>query len=100
MPTVPPKVRAMTDLDDFARLSANDHGLCTVVTSRADGSAQASVANAGVLPHPLSGLRVVGLVIRGDAHKLDNLRRRPRATLVARHGWEWATAEGAVQLWG
>jgi hypothetical protein len=56
--------------------------------------------NAGVLPHPLTGEAVVGLVAAGGARKLDNLRRQPRATIVGRVGWEWAAVEGAVQLVG
>jgi hypothetical protein len=43
---------------------------------------------------------VVGLVVRGGTRKLDNLRERPRATVAIRAGWEWAAAEGHVQLAG
>ena len=90
----------MTDLTDFARLVAGDHGLCVVSTLRADGTIQSSVANAGVLPHPVTGDHVVGLVSRGDAHRLNNLRARPRATVVVRAGWQWAAVEGPVELAG
>ena len=90
----------MVDLDDFARLVPGDHGLCVVSTLRADGSIQSTVVNAGVLEHPLTGDRVVGLVARGDARKLVNLRARPYASIVVRSGWQWVTAEGAVQLAG
>ena len=31
---------------------------------------------------------------------MENLRSRPRATIVARAGWEWVTVEGAVELIG
>jgi hypothetical protein len=37
---------------------------------------------------------VVGLVAAGGSQKLRNLRRIPRATIVARAGWRWATVEG------
>jgi PPOX class probable F420-dependent enzyme len=90
----------VTDLDDFVRLAAADHGLCVLATTRGDGSVQASVVNAGVLAHPLTGLRVVACVARGGSAKLANLRDRAHATFVARHGWEWAAVEGPVQLWG
>ena len=90
----------MADLDDFAALIPGDHGLCVVSTSRADGTVQSSVVNAGVLAHPSTGDRVVGLVVMGGSRKLVNLRARPQATIVARVGWQWAAAEGGVELAG
>jgi PPOX class probable F420-dependent enzyme len=90
----------MADLDDFARLIPGDHGLCVVSTLRQDGTIQSSVVNAGVLPHPVTGARVVGLVARGGSWKLANLRARPRANVVIRAGWQWAAAEGPVELAG
>lgn len=90
----------MADLSAFAELVPMDHGLCVVTTLRGDGSAQASVVNAGVLQHPLTGADVVGLVARGGSRKLHNLRADPRVTIVARAGWQWAAVEGATQLIG
>jgi PPOX class probable F420-dependent enzyme len=90
----------MTDVGDFARLVAGDHGLCVVSTLRPDDTIQASVVNAGVLDHPLTGRPVVAFVAMGGSRKLANLRTRPRATVVARVGWEWAAAEGPVELVG
>ena len=90
----------MNGLEDFATLVAGDHGLCVVSTLRPDGTIQSSVVNAGVLPHPVTGAQVVGLVSRGDAHRVANLRAWPRATVVVRSGWEWASAEGPVELAG
>jgi hypothetical protein len=90
----------MANLDSFARLAARDHGLCVVSVLRDDSSISSSVVNAGVLAHPLTGERVVGLVSRGDARRLGHLRARPRATVVAHAGWEWAAADGPVQLIG
>jgi PPOX class probable F420-dependent enzyme len=90
----------MTDLNDFARISLADHGLCVLATARADTTIQASVINAGVLDHPLTGVPVVGLVARGRTRKLANFRRRPRATIVAKSGWEWVAVEGDVDLIG
>ena len=55
----------MTDLSTFAELASVDHGLCVFSTLRGDGSAQASVVNAGVLQHPLTGVQLVGLVAAG-----------------------------------
>ena len=90
----------MRGLEDFARLVQGDHGLCVVSTLRADATIQSSVVNAGVLSHPVTGVPVIGLVSRGGTRKLANLRERPRATVVVRVGWDWAAAEGPVELAG
>jgi PPOX class probable F420-dependent enzyme len=90
----------VSGLEEFARLVEGDHGLAVVSTLRPDGTIQSSVVNAGVLPHPVTGEQVVGLVSRGDAHRVANLRARPRATVVVRSGWQWASAEGPVELAG
>jgi hypothetical protein len=90
----------MSDLAEFGRLIDADHGLVVVSALRPDGTIQSSVVNAGVLPHPVTGAQVVGLVSRGDARRLGYLRARPRATVVVRGGWQWAFAEGPVELCG
>ncbi len=71
-----------------------------VSTLREDGTIASSVVNAGVLAHPVSGETVVGMVLRGGIRKLAHLRERPRATVSVRVGWQWATAEGPVDLIG
>ncbi|MET0490128.1 MAG: pyridoxamine 5'-phosphate oxidase [Acidimicrobiales bacterium] len=55
---------------------------------------------AGVLDHPLTGGPVVGLVAAGGSRKLHNLRTDPRATIVVRAGWQWATVEGTAEVFG
>jgi len=90
----------MASIEDFRRLVAGDHGLVVVSTLRDDGTVASSVVNGGVLPHPGTGLPVVGMVIQGGTRKLDHLRQRPRATVAIRVGWQWATAEGPVDLIG
>jgi PPOX class probable F420-dependent enzyme len=90
----------VTDLAAFGRLVPQDHGLVVVSTSRADGTIQSSVVNAGVLDHPISGRPVVGFVAVGSARRLVNLRARPRLTAVIRAGWAWAGVEGPVELAG
>ena len=79
---------------------AGDHGLVVVSMPRDDGTIASSVVNAGVVPHPVTGATVVGMVIRGGTRKLDRLRMRPYANVVARSGWQWAAAEGRVELAG
>ena len=83
----------MTSLDDISVLAAPEHHLAVVSTVRADSTIQASVVNAGVLPHPATGQQVLAFVTYGHV-KLTNLRVRPQVTLVFRHGWQWATVEG------
>ncbi|HEX6312801.1 MAG TPA: pyridoxamine 5'-phosphate oxidase family protein [Acidimicrobiia bacterium] len=90
----------VASLDRVRDLAARDHGLAVVATSRADGSVQASVVNAGVLDHPLGGDPVVAFVARGATAKLANLRLRSSATVVFRAGWEWAAVEGAAEIAG
>ena len=90
----------MGQLDRVRELVAREHGLAVVTTLRADGSASASVVNAGVLDHPVTGDPVVAFVARGGTKKLANLRARPGATVVFRVGWEWAAVEGTAELLG
>ncbi|MCV7261021.1 TIGR03618 family F420-dependent PPOX class oxidoreductase [Mycobacterium shimoidei] len=90
----------MTELSDFANHLSADQGLCVFSTVRRDGSIQSSVVNAGVLQHPLTGVPVVGLVAIGGSRKLAHLRADPRATIVAKAGWQWAAVEGSADLIG
>lgn len=87
------------DLAGFVEMGRSESGLVSVATTRADGSVQATVVNAGVLAHPVTGADVVGFVAGGRA-KIANLRARPRATVTVRSGWRWATVEGATDLAG
>jgi PPOX class probable F420-dependent enzyme len=90
----------MAHLGDFAALVPGDHGLCVVSVLRADGTIGSSVINAGVLAHPVTGAQVVAFTTAGQTRKLTSLRARPRATIVVRAGWQWAAAEGPVQIAG
>ncbi len=88
------------DLDRVAELASRESGLAVVITLRDDGSPHTSVVNAGVLEHPITKERVVGFAVRGRRRKLENLRARPRATVVFRSGWDWIAVEGATELIG
>ena len=90
----------MANIEDFKRLVAGDHGLVVVSVTRNDGTISSSVVNAGVLPHPVTGETVVGMVVRGGTKKLASWRQRPYANMVIRSGWQWAAAEGRVDLIG
>ena len=89
----------MTTLEDFAALAASERGLVVVATRRADDSIQASLVNAGVLAHPLTGTATLGFVTYGPV-KLANLRARPVLAVTARSGWNWVTVEGVATLVG
>jgi hypothetical protein len=90
----------MASIEDFSRLVAGDHGLVVVSATRGDGTISSSVVNAGVLPHPVTGETVVGMVVRGGTKKLTFWRERPYANVVIRSGWQWAAVEGPVDLAG
>ena len=87
------------DLNDVASIGAGDSHLAVIATTRADGSVQASVVNAGILAHPISGQPVVAFVTYGKT-KLSHLRARPRLTAVFRSGWQWAAVEGTGEIVG
>jgi PPOX class probable F420-dependent enzyme len=88
-----------SDLEKLRRIAAADHHLAVVATTRADGSVQSSVVNAGVLAHPVGGEPVVAFVAAG-AVKKANLRARPPVTLTFRAGWDWVAVEGRAELLG
>lgn len=90
----------MADLAVVQPLSEQETGLAVVATTRSDGTVQASVVNAGILPHPVTGERVVGFVTAGGTLKQRHLRQRPSCALTFRRGWRWATVEGEAQLIG
>ncbi len=90
----------VVDLHSVWRLVAADHGLAVVSATRADGTIQTSLVNAGITADPRDGRDVVGFVSRGDAVKLRLLRRRPYVNVVWRSGWEWVSLEGSVTLIG
>jgi PPOX class probable F420-dependent enzyme len=98
------EVAGMVSIEDglrrVAELAATESWLAVIVTTRADAEPAVSVVNAGILAHPVTGERVVGVVSRGDTPKLTNLRARPRATLVFRAGWQWVSVAGPAELAG
>jgi PPOX class probable F420-dependent enzyme len=89
----------VTSLEDVAALVAQEHGLATVATLRADATIQSTLVNAGVMAHPVTGERVLAFVTYGPV-KLANLRARPQTSVTFRSGWQWATVEGQAQLVG
>ena len=89
----------MTTLPEAAALARGESGLAVVSTLRGDNTIQASLVNAGVLPHPDGGDPVLAFVTYGRV-KLANLRARPQLAVTFRNGWQWATVEGTATLAG
>lgn len=90
----------MSGLDRARELSARENGLAVAITMRANGLPRASVVNAAVVNHPVTGDPIVAFVSRGVARKLSDIRDRPLVTVVFRSGWEWIAVEGPGELAG
>lgn len=90
----------MTDLARFGALVPLDHGLCVVVTRRADHTPHTTVVNAGVVPHPATADDRVAFVSAGGTRKLAHLRADPTIAVVVRAGWQWTAVEGHAELIG
>jgi PPOX class probable F420-dependent enzyme len=80
-------------------MGAAESFLAVVATIRPDGTPHASLVNAGVLPHPVSGAMVAAFVNHGR-RKLGHLRARPAVTLTWRSGWSWISLDGRAELAG
>ena len=89
----------MATLEDVVAIARAESYLAIVSTGRSDGTIQASLVNAGVMAHPLTGHEVLAFVTYGRA-KLGNLRARPQITLAFRSGWQWVAAEGTAEIIG
>jgi PPOX class probable F420-dependent enzyme len=85
--------------DAIRSMGAAESFLVVVATVRRDGTSHASLVNAGVLPHPITGERVAAFVAHGR-RKLENLRARPATTLTWRSGWSWISLDGWAELAG
>ncbi|HEY7325569.1 MAG TPA: TIGR03618 family F420-dependent PPOX class oxidoreductase [Streptosporangiaceae bacterium] len=89
----------MVTLAEAAGIGGRDKFLAVISTTRADGTIQSSVVNAGVLADQWSGEDVVAFVTYGRA-KQANLRARPQITVTFRAGWQWAAIEGTARIIG
>lgn len=67
------------DLDTVRDFVGRDHGLAMVATTREDGSVQASVVNAGVLAHPVTG------GTHDDFEEYDRVMKEDRRCAVLVH---------------
>ncbi|MFT7647011.1 MAG: hypothetical protein ACI8Y4_001751 [Candidatus Poriferisodalaceae bacterium] len=90
----------MPDLGDVKQFLADETGLATISTVQADGRVLSSIANCGVIDHPITGAPVVALVSMGGAARLAHVRRGSEMTILARRGWTWVSVTGETDLIG
>lgn len=90
----------MPDLDDVKKYLADETGLATISTTQADGRVLSSIANCGVIDHPLTGQPCVALVSMGRAARLAHVRRGSQVTIGIRRGWTWISVTGPADLIG
>jgi|ERR1700739_3123050 len=90
----------MADLTDLAELAAANGHLAVVATVRGNGAIQASLVNAGVSKHPVTGRQVLSFVAIGGGAKLANLRNRPSVAVTFQRDFQWITLEGTAELAG
>lgn len=96
---MPPRFESPS-MEAVRHYASSEIGLCVVAFVRDDGTAHASVVNAGPLAHPVSGEEVVGFVVRSDAVKVGLARRRGRGSLTFRREWRWVGIEGPCDIIG
>ena len=70
------------DIEEVRAYLAKEHGLATVSTRQADGRVLSSVANCGVINHPITGAPCVALVSVGGAARLGHVRRGSQVTIA------------------
>lgn len=90
----------MPDMNDVTRFLADETGLATISTVQADGRVLSSIANCGVIDHPLTGSPCVALVSVGGAARLGHIRRGSQVTVAIRRGWQWVGVTGPADLIG
>lgn len=87
-------------VEQLRELGAAASGLIVFDTITADGRPHPTVVNAGVMPHPATGVPVVALVVLGGSYKIRHLERDPRATATFRDGARWVAVHGRATLIG
>ncbi len=90
----------MPELTDVRQFLATETGLATISTTQKDGRVLSSIANCGVIQHPLTGADCVALVSTGRAARLGHVRRGSEVTIAIRRGWNWLAVTGQADLIG
>ena len=90
----------MPELNDVRQFLATETGLATISTTQKDGRVLSSIANCGIIQHPLTGADCVALVSAGGAARLGHVRRGSEVTIAIRRGWNWLAVTGQADLIG
>lgn len=90
----------MLTIENVTEMLAEENGLATVSTTQQDGRVLSSVANCGVIAHPLTDDSCVALVSVGSAARLTHIRRGSSVTILGRRGWRWISVTGPADLIG
>ena len=90
----------MPDIAAVKNSLADEHGLAVVSTTQADGRVLSTVANCGVINHPVSGAPSVALVSAAQAARLTHIRRGSQVTIAVRRGWSWISVTGPADIIG
>lgn len=88
----------MPDIAHVKEFLANENGLAVISTTQADGRVLSSVANCGVINHPLTGEPSVALVSASGAARLGHIRRGSHVTIAIRRGWNWVSVTGPANI--
>jgi len=90
----------MPTIEDVRDKLALETGLAVISTTQADGRVLSSVANCGVVDHPITGAPSVAMVSAGGAARLGHIRRGSEVTIAIRRGWTWVAVTGPANIIG
>ena len=90
----------MPTIEDVKAKLALETGLAVISTTQADGRVLSSVANCGVVDHPITGVPTVALVSAAGAARLSHIRRGSEVTITIRRGWTWVAVTGPADIVG
>ncbi len=90
----------MPTIEDVKDKLALETGLAVISTAQADGRVLSSVANCGVIDHPVAGVPSVAMVSAGGAARLGHIRRGSEVTIAIRRGWSWVAVTGPADIIG
>ena len=90
----------MSTIESVAVMLSEESGLAVLSTAQADGRVLSSVANCGLINHPVTGETCVAFVSMGGASRLGHIRRGAPVTVAIRRGWKWRSVTGPAELIG
>lgn len=90
----------MADLTALREIVAAADCFAVLATPRGDGSVHASVVKAGLIDDPITRDLSVGVVVGGQAKKLEHLRQSGTATVVFQHFGRWVAIDGPATALG